>query len=122
MEMHQVRYFLAVAETLNFTRAAEQCHVAQPSLSRAVHKLEAELGGDLFRRVRGVALGPWAAELGAKSWAQVFLRYVLANPAVTCVIPGTGKPAHARDNLAAGLGPLPEPGIAPRIAAIWDRM
>lgn len=53
MEMHQVRYFLAVAEALNFTRAAESCHVAQPSLSRAVGKLEEELGGDLFRRERG---------------------------------------------------------------------
>ncbi|MDA0655316.1 MAG: LysR family transcriptional regulator [Proteobacteria bacterium] len=53
MEMHQIRYFLAVAETLNFTRAAENCHVAKPSLSRAVKKLEEELGGDLFRRERG---------------------------------------------------------------------
>ena len=53
MEMHQIRYFLAVADTLNFTRAAENCHVAQPSLSRAVKKLEEELGGDLFRRERG---------------------------------------------------------------------
>ena len=52
MEMHQIRYFLSVAETLNFTRAAAECHVAQPSLSRAVKKLEAELGGDLFRRER----------------------------------------------------------------------
>ncbi len=50
MEMHQIRYFLAVSETLNFTRAAEQCHVAQPSLTRAIKKLEDELGGDLFRR------------------------------------------------------------------------
>lgn len=50
MEMHQIRYFLMVAETLNFTRAAEQCHVAQPSLTRAIKKLEAELGGDLFHR------------------------------------------------------------------------
>ena len=52
MEMHQVRYFLAIARTLNFTRAAEECHVAQPSLTRAMHQLEGELGGDLFRRER----------------------------------------------------------------------
>jgi DNA-binding transcriptional LysR family regulator len=56
MEMHQVRYFLAVARTLNFTRAAEECHVAQPSLTRAVKLLEAELGGDLFRRERPHAM------------------------------------------------------------------
>lgn len=52
MEMHQIRYFLAVARTLNFTRAAEECHVAQPSLTRAIKLLEDELGGDLFRRER----------------------------------------------------------------------
>ena len=56
MEMHQVRYFLAVARTLNFTRAAEECHVAQPSLTRAVKLLEGELGGDLFRRERPHAM------------------------------------------------------------------
>lgn len=54
MEMHQVRYFLAVARVLNFTRAAEECHVAQPSLTRAIKQLEAELGGDLFRRERNL--------------------------------------------------------------------
>ncbi len=53
MEMHQVRYFLAVAEHLNFTRAADIMHVAQPSLTRAIQKLEEELGGPLFRRERG---------------------------------------------------------------------
>ena len=52
MEMHQVRYFLGVARTLNFTRAAEECNVAQPSLTRAIRQLEDELGGDLFRRER----------------------------------------------------------------------
>ena len=52
MEMHQVRYFLAVCKTLNFTRAAERCNVAQPSLTRAIQKLEDELGGPLFRRER----------------------------------------------------------------------
>ena len=55
MEMHQVRYFLAVAQLLNFTRAAEDCNVTQPSLTRAIKQLEAELGGDLFRRERPAA-------------------------------------------------------------------
>jgi DNA-binding transcriptional LysR family regulator len=52
MEMHQIRYFLAVSRLLNFTRAAEECNVAQPSLTRAIKKLEEELGGELFRRER----------------------------------------------------------------------
>lgn len=52
--MHQVRYFLAVSRTLNFTRAADECHVSQPSLTKAIQKLEEELGGLLFRRERGL--------------------------------------------------------------------
>jgi DNA-binding transcriptional LysR family regulator len=54
MEMHQVRYFLAVSRLLNFTRAAEECHVAQPSLTRAIKQLEEELGAELFRRERNL--------------------------------------------------------------------
>lgn len=61
MEMHQIRYFLAVSEILNFTRAAAMCHVSQPSLTRAIQKLEHELGGPLFRRERG---GTGLTELG----------------------------------------------------------
>jgi DNA-binding transcriptional LysR family regulator len=56
MEMRQVRYFLAVARTLNFTRAAEESNVAQPSLTRAIKLLEGELGGELFRRERPSAM------------------------------------------------------------------
>jgi DNA-binding transcriptional LysR family regulator len=52
MEMHQVRYFVALCETLKFTRAAERCNVAQPSLTRAIQLLEHELGGPLFNRER----------------------------------------------------------------------
>jgi DNA-binding transcriptional LysR family regulator len=53
MEMHQVRYFRALCEELNFSRAAERCHVSQPALSRAIAQLESELGGHLFHRERG---------------------------------------------------------------------
>jgi len=52
MEMQQVRYFLTLARTLNFTRAAEECNVSQPSLTRAIRLLEAEFGGELLRRER----------------------------------------------------------------------
>src|SRR5688572_24592741 len=52
MEMHQIRYFLATARLLNFTRAADDCNVSQPSLTRATQKLEDEFGGELFRRER----------------------------------------------------------------------
>ena len=50
MEMHEVRYFLAACETMNFHRAASSCNVTQPALTRAIKKLEIELGGSLFRR------------------------------------------------------------------------
>ena len=52
MEMQQVRYFITLAKTLNFTRAAEECNVSQPSLTRAIRLLEAEFGGELLRRER----------------------------------------------------------------------
>ncbi len=54
MEIQQIRYFLAAARDLNFTRAATRCNVTQPSLTRAIRLLEAELGGDLFRRERNL--------------------------------------------------------------------
>lgn len=63
MEMHQIRYFLGVARTLNFTRAAEECNVSQPSLTRAIKLLEEELGGDLFRRERNLS---HLTELGSR--------------------------------------------------------
>jgi len=73
--------------------------------------------GNLFTKVRDKDLPPWAAEFGARSWAQVFLKYVLANPAVTCVIPATGKIRNLLDNLAAGSGPLPDAKHREKIVA-----
>ena len=64
-------------------------------------------GGSLFREVKGRALPDWASEFGAASWGQLFLKFILAHPSVTCVIPGTGKPEHMLDNVKAGFGALP---------------
>jgi aryl-alcohol dehydrogenase-like predicted oxidoreductase len=72
-------------------------------------------GGDVFARVRRLPLPDWAAEIGAASWAQVLLKYVLANPAVTCAIPGTRNPRHIADNLGAARGPLPDAAMRRRI-------
>jgi len=64
--------------------------------------------GNLFNKVAGKPVPPWAEEFGASSWAQVFLKYVLAHAAVTCVIPATGKVRNLMDNLGAGIGALPD--------------
>jgi len=64
-------------------------------------------GGSLFRRTKGKALPPWALEFDCESWGQFFLKYLLSNPAVTSVIPGTSKPHHMKDNVGAGFGRLP---------------
>lgn len=62
----------------------------------------------LFKKVKGKPLPPIAQEIGATTWGQVFLKYLLGNPAITAVIPGTGDPEHMADNLAAGRGPMPD--------------
>ena len=62
-------------------------------------------------------LPDWAPEIGCASWAQILLKFVLANPAVTCVIPGTGKPQHMRDNVQAGFGTYPNAAMLKRMIA-----
>jgi diketogulonate reductase-like aldo/keto reductase len=76
--------------------------------------------GGLFGQVRGKVLPEWAGELDCKSWGQFFLKFILGHPAVTCVIPGTAKPDHARDNVAAGLGRLPDAAQRKRMVQFWD--
>lgn len=74
-------------------------------------------GGGLLRRLSSRKLPDWAGEISCTSWAQILLKFVLANPAVTCVIPGTSRPEHMRDNAAAGSGPLPDAALLKRMAA-----
>jgi len=73
--------------------------------------------GGLFSRLRGRPLPAWAAEISCQSWAQVLLKFVVSNPAVTCAIPATSKVAHLRDNMKAANGPLPDEQLRARIAA-----
>ncbi len=74
-------------------------------------------GGDLLRKLAGRKLPGWAGEIGCTSWAQILLKFVLAHPAVTCVIPGTSKPQHMRDNARAGVGPFPDKAMIKRMIA-----
>jgi len=78
--------------------------------------------GDLFRRVRRHPLPDWAREFDCVSWAGLFLKYVLAEPAVTCVIPATSHPKHMTDNLAAGLGKLPDARQRRQIREFWEAL
>jgi len=78
--------------------------------------------GALFGQVRGKALPEWASEVDCASWSQFFLKFILGHPAVTCVIPGTARPDHARDNVAAGAGRLPDAAQRRRMAQFWERI
>jgi diketogulonate reductase-like aldo/keto reductase len=73
--------------------------------------------GSLFSKVRGKPLPAWATEIGCKSWAQFFLKFVVSHPAVTCAIPATSKLDHLLDNMQAGVGALPEAKTRQRMAA-----
>lgn len=73
--------------------------------------------GGLFQRVRAQPVPAWAAEFDCESWAQFFLKWILANPSVTCAIPGTSRPQHMLDNLKAAFGKLPDPATRDRMAA-----
>ncbi len=77
-------------------------------------------GGGLFRQVRGRPLPALAAELGCANWAQFFLKFVIAHPAVTCAIPATSLAAHMRENMGALSGPLPDAAQRRRMVAAFE--
>lgn len=112
----QVNYSIA-------TRAAEE-RLLPLATDRGVAVIvnRAFEDGSLFRAVRGREVPEWAVEAGMESWGRFFLKYVLAHPAVTCVIPGTSKPRHMRDNLGAGTGPLPDAGLRRRMIAYVESL
>ena len=75
-------------------------------------------GGGLIRRLRGRPLPPFATDVGCTSWAALLLKFILAHPAVTCAIPGTGNPEHMRQAVEAGLGPLPAAAALERLRTL----
>ncbi len=78
--------------------------------------------GRLFRRVGDRPLPDWAEEIDCASWGQVFLKYVISHPAVTCAIPGTTKDYHVVDNMGAARGRLPDEGLRRRMEQLYDSL
>src|SRR5271156_1124107 len=106
MEMHQIRYFLAVSETLNLTKAAERCNVAQPSLTRAIKALEAEFGGELIRRERNLS---HLTELGQRvlpMLRQCYETAVSAKSVATSIRNGEVVPLSLALSHTVGLKPF----------------
>jgi diketogulonate reductase-like aldo/keto reductase len=75
-------------------------------------------GGGLLSGTRSKPLPGWASEFGCRSWAQFFLKWIVANSAITCVIPATNKPPHLEENIEAGSGPLPDARMRQRMVEL----
>jgi diketogulonate reductase-like aldo/keto reductase len=84
--------------------------------------LAVPFGGGLFGTAGDRELPDWAAEIGAESWAEVFLKYAVSHPAVTCAIPGTDDVEHVSENQRAGFGTLPDEEMRQRIESYWDQL
>ena len=78
--------------------------------------------GDLVKTIMRKPLPPFAAEIGAQSWAQLILKFIISNPAVTCVIPATTRVDHVQENVAAARDPLPDAALRARIAAHVEKL
>ena len=78
--------------------------------------------GNLFKAVKGKAFPPWAIENDMNTWAQFFLKYIIAHPAVTCIIPATSNPKNLLDNLGAGNGKLPDEQMRRKMVEYFEKM
>jgi aryl-alcohol dehydrogenase-like predicted oxidoreductase len=76
----------------------------------------------VFQKVLGKPLPDWAKEIDATSWAQIFLKYIVSNPAVTAAIPGTEKVQFLVDNMGAAKGRLPDAAMRKRIETYFDSL
>jgi aryl-alcohol dehydrogenase-like predicted oxidoreductase len=112
----QVNYSLA-------NREAEKTLLSAAADAGAAVLVNLPFGrNSLFRKAGTRPLPDFAAEFGARTWAQFFLKFILGHPAVTAVIPGTDKPEYMLDNLQAGRPPFPDAQIRRRMAQYWDAL
>src|SRR5690349_16465164 len=135
MELHQIRYFLALSEELNFTRAAQRCRVAQSSLTRAIRALESELGGALFHRERanshlsrlGQTVHPLLVQAysqveGAKRQARAFLRRETRTLRLGVMRTIAPQRAVALIDMLQGDGVAPLQAVSDAGAALQERL
>ncbi|HVG25028.1 MAG TPA: aldo/keto reductase [Thermoanaerobaculia bacterium] len=106
----QINYSLAEREAERRLLPLAKEHGVQVLINRPFG------AGSLFRETRHKPLPSFAKELGAASWAELFLKFVISHPAVTCAIPATSNPEHLRQNMNAGRGPMPNAAMRKRIA------
>lgn len=106
MKTHPID-FLQVNYSLQHRKAEERLLPLAQEKRVAVLINQPFESGNLFRKVKGKPLPAWCVEFDCNSWAQFFLKFIVAHPAVTCVIPGTAKPHHMLDNIGAAYGNLP---------------
>ena len=109
MEMQQIRYFLALSETLNFNRAAERCNVTQPALTRAIHSLEAELGGELLRRERALSHLTDLGERMLPLMRQCYEAALTAKTVAQSIKKGEAAPLSVAVSQTVALGPFVAP-------------
>jgi aryl-alcohol dehydrogenase-like predicted oxidoreductase len=113
--------FIQIDYSIDNVAAADRLLPAAHDLGVAVLVNRPFGSGALFRRAAETSktLPAWAAELGITSWAQYFLKFIVAHPAVTAVIPATGNPRNLRDNMGAGSGALPDDALRTRMLDYW---
>ena len=114
--------FIQINYSLGVRQAADRILPLAQDRGLGVLINEPYNAGTLFRAVGGEPLPGWAADFDCESWGQFFLKYILAHPAVTAVIPATADPEHLIDNLGAGVGGLPDQAMRSRMEEFFDRL
>ena len=114
--------FIGVNYAVDDRNAAEEIFPVAKELGIAVLVYVPFGRTRLWQRVSGQEVPEWASEIGIESWAQFFIKFAAAHPAVTVVTPATSKPHHMLDNLGAGVGELPDKAMQKRMAEFVDAL